>query len=65
VGKWTQDQTLQWYINGIDVMTHRLGNLNAELDFALFSLEFRLPLRVAKRPDMHLGDVTVNIKNLS
>jgi len=64
VKKWTQDQTIQWY-KGVDNMARRLSNLNAELDFALFSLECGLPVKLAKWPDMYLGEVPVDIKNLS
>ena len=66
VKKWTQDHTLQW-CKDIDDMARRLSNLNAELDFALFSLECGLPVRLSKSPDMYLGDgeVPVDIKNLS
>jgi len=64
VKMWAQDQTIQW-LKGVEDMARRLGNLNAELDFALFSLECGLPVRLSKRPDMYLGEVPVDIKNLS
>lgn len=66
VKKWTQDQTLQW-CKDVEDMARRLSNLNAELDFALFSLECGLPVRLSKSPDMYLGEgeVPVDIKNLS
>jgi hypothetical protein len=66
VKKWSRDQTIQW-LKGVEDMARRLGNLNAELDFALFSLKCGLPVRLSKRPDMYLGEeeVPVDIKNLS
>ena len=68
VKTWTKDQTLQWYYKGVDDMARRLSNLNSELDFALFSLECGLPVRLANRPDLYLRgvrEVPVDIKNLS
>jgi len=42
-----------------------LCNLNSEFEFALFSLECGFPVRLAKRPDMYLEEIPVDVKSLS
>lgn len=64
VKSWNRDQTLQWYDN-VDTMTRFLCNLDAEFEFALFSLECGLSVRLAKHPDIFLEEIPVDIKNPS
>jgi len=67
VKSWTRDPTLQWYDN-MEQMVRSLSNFECEFDFALLSIECELcelPVKLAKRPDMYLGEVPVDVKNLS
>jgi len=64
VKSWTQDRTIEWY-KKVEQMVRFLCNLESEFDFALFSLECGLSVKLAKRPDIYLGEIPVDVKNLS
>ena len=64
VKSWNRYQTLQWCDN-MDTMTRFLCNLESEFEFALFSLECGLSVRLAKHPDIFLEEIPVDIKNPS
>ncbi|MCK4458415.1 MAG: hypothetical protein KAU52_01680, partial [Methanosarcinales archaeon] len=62
VKSWNRDQTLQWYDN-MDAMARFLCNLDAEFEFALFSLGCGLSVRLKNHPDIFLEEIPVDIKN--
>ena len=64
VKSWTQDKTLRWYKN-VEQMVVLLSNLSSEFDFALFSLECGLSVKLARRPDMYVAEIPVDVKSLS
>jgi len=64
VKSWTRDKTVRWYKN-VEQMVAFLSNLSAEFDFALFSIEYGLPIRLARRPDMYVSEIPVDVKSLS
>lgn len=64
VKSWAQDKTVRWYKN-VEQMVGFLSNLSSEFDFALFSLECGLPVKLARRPDMYVADIPVDVKSLS
>ena len=64
VKSWNKDRTTKWYKN-MGQMVRFLSNLNSEFEFALFSLECGFPIRLAKRPDMYLGETPVDVKSLA
>jgi len=63
VKSWNRDQTMKSYHN-MDQMLRFLCNLNSESEFALFSLEQGHQIRLAKRPDMYLADIPIDVKSL-
>ena len=64
VKSWTRDKTVRWYKN-VEQMVGLLSNLSSEFDFALFSLECGLPVKLARRPDMYVAEISVDVKSLS
>lgn len=57
-------KTVRWYKN-VEQMVGFLSNLSSEFDFALFSLECGLPVKLARRPDMYVEEIPVDVKSLS
>jgi len=64
VKSWTKDQTLGWYKN-VEQIVRFLSDLNSEFEFALFSFECGLSVKLAKKPDMYVAEVPVEVKSLS